>query len=111
VRLPTHSCPLTQAAPDRYPSLSSSKHCPVDTHAVHALAELAVAAGDHNDGARLYLLALARDGYDEAAHRGLVTALLTAGRLGEARRAYARYRDAMREIDVEPIPMPARGLV
>jgi DNA-binding SARP family transcriptional activator len=46
---------------------------------------------------------LATDGYDEDAHRSLVTVLRGAGRHGEAARARERYRRAMGEIGV-PVP-------
>jgi DNA-binding SARP family transcriptional activator len=50
-----------------------------------------------------YLLRLLeRDPYDEPAHRGLVRTLVAAGQHGEARRAFDRYRKAMREIGVQP---------
>jgi DNA-binding SARP family transcriptional activator len=50
-----------------------------------------------------YLLRLLeRDPFDEAAHRTLVRALVAAGQHGEARRALARYREAMRQIGVRP---------
>lgn len=60
-----------------------------------------------------YLLRLLeRDPYDEPAHRGLVRMLVAAGQHGEARRAFQRYRGAMREIGVRPpdetILVPAR---
>jgi DNA-binding SARP family transcriptional activator len=44
-----------------------------------------------------------RTGYDEDAHRSLVTVLRGAGRHGEAARARERYRRAMGEIGV-PVP-------
>ncbi|MDI6102199.1 BTAD domain-containing putative transcriptional regulator [Actinoplanes sp. NEAU-A12] len=50
-----------------------------------------------------YLLRLLeRDPYDQPAHRALVRALVAGGQHGEARRAFARYRDAMRAIGVHP---------
>jgi DNA-binding SARP family transcriptional activator len=49
-----------------------------------------------------YRRIVAGERYDEAAHLGLIDALRTAGRHGEARRAYDEYEAAMREIDVEP---------
>ncbi|MET7877642.1 BTAD domain-containing putative transcriptional regulator [Micromonospora profundi] len=50
-----------------------------------------------------YLLRLLeRDPYDQPAHRALVRALVAAGQHGEARRALARYREAMRAIGVHP---------
>ena len=49
---------------------------------------------------------LEQDAYDEETRLDLVAALLDAGRLGEARRHYDIYARRMREIDVEPRPMP-----
>ncbi|MGW5556531.1 BTAD domain-containing putative transcriptional regulator [Micromonospora sp. NPDC003944] len=50
-----------------------------------------------------YLLRLLeRDPYDQPAHRALVRALVAGGQHGEARRALARYREAMRSIGVHP---------
>lgn len=71
-----------------------------------ALAELALAAGDHDGAARYLLRVLARDPYDERAHLQLVTALSAAGRHGEARRMYRAYSDRMAEIAVEPAAFP-----
>jgi DNA-binding SARP family transcriptional activator/ATP/maltotriose-dependent transcriptional regulator MalT len=49
-----------------------------------------------------YLLRiLERDRFDGPAHRALVRALVAAGQHGEARRAFARYREAMAEIGVQ----------
>ena len=55
------------------------------------LADEAAAAGDADGATRFYLRILERDVYDEAAHLGLVGALLAAGRHGEARRRYGIY--------------------
>jgi DNA-binding SARP family transcriptional activator len=61
------------------------------------------------DAAAGYLLRLLeRDPYDEPAHRSLVHRLVRAGRHGEARRAFDRYGQAMREIGVRP---PDRSLL
>jgi DNA-binding SARP family transcriptional activator/ATP/maltotriose-dependent transcriptional regulator MalT len=50
-----------------------------------------------------YLLRLLeRDPYDQPAHRALVRALVAGGQHGEARRAFTRYGDAMRDIGVRP---------
>ena len=49
---------------------------------------------------------LEQDAYDEETRLDLVAALLDAGRLGEARRHYDIYARRMREIDMEPRPMP-----
>lgn len=68
--------------------------------AVRLLARLHGEAGDV-DGAVGYLLRLlAKDPYDEDAHRARVRMLVTGGRHGEARRAFAGYAAAMHEIDV-----------
>jgi DNA-binding SARP family transcriptional activator len=45
---------------------------------------------------------LEKDPYDEPAHRALVRTLVAGGQHGEARRALARYREAMRAIGVRP---------
>jgi len=71
-----------------------------------ALADLALAAGDHDSAVRYLLRVLARDSYDERAHLLLVTALTVAGRHGEARRMYRAYCGRMAEIDVEPAALP-----
>jgi len=47
----------------------------------------------------LLVRVLRDDPYDEDAHRGLVRALMRRGRHGEARRAFERWAEAMREID------------
>ena len=74
-----------------------------------ALAELVMAAGDHDGAVRYLLRVLARDAYDERAHLQLVTALSVAGRHGEARRMYRSYCGRMAEIAVEPAAFPAAG--
>lgn len=71
------------------------------------LAEAASSAGDADTATRYYLRILERDGYDEAAHMGLVAALLAAGRHGEARRRYGLYADRMTELGVEAAPFPS----
>ena len=71
-----------------------------------ALADLALASGDHDDAARYLLRVLARDPYDERAHLQLVRALSAAGRHGEARRMYRAYSGRMAEIAVEPAAFP-----
>lgn len=63
-------------------------------------------AGDVDGVVRYTLRLLAQDCYDEEAHLDLVALLLGAGRLGEARRRYQIYVRRMREIGVEPSPMP-----
>ena len=58
------------------------------------------------DHASMYLLRLLTiDPYDEAAHRALVSTYIAAGHHGEARRAQALYRRAMRDIGVS-VPRP-----
>ncbi|MCA2219244.1 AfsR/SARP family transcriptional regulator [Jidongwangia harbinensis] len=69
---------------------------------VRMLARLLRAAGDVDHSAHYLLRLLAKDPYDEDAHRSLVRALVCDGRHGEARRAFTRYAAAMREIDVTP---------
>ena len=71
------------------------------------LADEAAAAGDADGATRFYLRILERDVYDEAAHLGLVGALLAAGRHGEARRRYGIYSDRMDEMGVEAAPFPS----
>jgi DNA-binding SARP family transcriptional activator len=71
------------------------------------LADGAAGAGDADGATRYYLRILERDAYDEAAHVGLVRALLVAGRHGEARRRYGIYADKMEEMAVEAAPFPS----
>jgi DNA-binding SARP family transcriptional activator len=71
------------------------------------LAEAAAGYGNADDATRYFLRILEHDGYDEAAHLGLVRALRSAGRHGEARRRYGVYADRMREMGVEAAPFPA----
>ena len=70
------------------------------------LADAAAAAGDADGATRYSLRILERDAYDEAAHLGLVGALLAVGRHGEARRRYGIYADRMEEMGVEAAPFP-----
>jgi DNA-binding SARP family transcriptional activator len=63
-------------------------------------------AGDVDGVVRCTLRLLAQDPHDEKAHMELVTVLLDAGRLGEARRHYQAYERRMTEIGVSPRPMP-----
>ncbi len=74
-----------------------------------ALADLALAAGDHDSAVRYLLRVLASDAYDERAHLQLVSALTAAGRHGEARRMYRSYCGRMAEIAVEPAAFPGAG--
>jgi DNA-binding SARP family transcriptional activator len=53
---------------------------------------------------RLRILEL--DPYDEDAHLGLVSALVAAGRHGDARRQHRFYATRMEEIGVEAVPFP-----
>ena len=64
------------------------------------------ASGDVDRVIEYGLKLLEQDAYDEETRLDLVAALLDAGRLGEARRHYDIYARRMREIDVEPRPMP-----
>ncbi len=76
---------------------------------VAALAEISHAAGRHDAAIRYRLRVLERDRWDESAHVGLVAALVSAGRHGEARRAYRDYVTRMEEIGVEPAPFTSAG--
>ena len=59
------------------------------------------------DAVVLYALRLLeQDPYDEDAHLSLVSVLLEAGRLGQARRHYQNYVRRMGEISVRPSPLP-----
>jgi DNA-binding SARP family transcriptional activator len=71
------------------------------------LAETAHAAGRHDTAIRYRLRLLERDRWDEAAHLGLIAALVAARRHGEARRAHRDYARRMREIGIEPAPFAA----
>lgn len=63
-------------------------------------------ASDVDGVVRCSLRLLEQDPYDEPVHLDLVTALLEAGRPGEARRHYQTYRRRMEEMGIEPQPMP-----
>jgi DNA-binding SARP family transcriptional activator/tetratricopeptide (TPR) repeat protein len=78
--------------------------------AVRQLARLRARHGEHDAASVLLLRLLTADPYDEQAHRALVRTLVRAGRHGEARRAFTRWTDAMRAIDVPP-PDPRTQLV
>jgi ATP/maltotriose-dependent transcriptional regulator MalT/DNA-binding SARP family transcriptional activator len=73
-----------------------------------ALAEIAESSGEPDNAIRYRLRILERDAYDERAHLGVVTALLRAGRHGEARRTYRDYVARMQAIGVEAAPFPRR---
>lgn len=62
-------------------------------------------AGDTDAAVQYTLRLLEQDRYDERAYLSLVTVLLNAGRLGEARRYYQTYIRRMKEIDVQPSPL------
>lgn len=64
----------------------------------------ALARGAHDLAARYFLRTLERDPYDEEVHLALVALLASAGRHGEARRAYRTYASRMQEISVEAAP-------
>jgi DNA-binding SARP family transcriptional activator len=72
------------------------------------LAAGAAASGDADGAVRLYLRILEPDPYDEDAHLGLIRALASAGRHGEARRRYGVYVARMAELDVEAAAYPSR---
>ncbi len=72
---------------------------------VRRLATLRSREGHGAEALGILTRLLAVDPYDEQVHRRLVTGLARAGRHGEARRAFARWCDAMREIDA-PLPDP-----
>lgn len=74
-----------------------------------ALRMLADAHGTGTAAVDCLLRLLAVDRYDESAHRALVRVLTAAGQHGEARRAFDRYRAAMREIGVRPPDFPGLG--
>ncbi|HKD97302.1 MAG TPA: BTAD domain-containing putative transcriptional regulator, partial [Micromonosporaceae bacterium] len=64
------------------------------------LAELADRSGDHDESIRLYLRLIDKDGWDEAAHLGLIEALTRAGRHGEARHRRQLYATRMAELEL-----------
>lgn len=72
-----------------------------------ALAEDAGDGGDAAAATKFFLRILERDRYDEHAHLGLVSALVTAGRHGEAQRFYRSYCAGMEQIGVEAASFPA----
>jgi len=74
--------------------------------ATAALAELAVARGDHESAIRYHLRLIERDRFNEPAHLGLVRALAALGRRGEALRRYRLYESAMAELGVPAAEMP-----
>ena len=66
--------------------------------ALRMLAEAHRSLGDPGAAVAHLLRLLTIDPYDESAHRALIDTLTAAGQHGEARRAQARYREAMRAI-------------
>jgi DNA-binding SARP family transcriptional activator len=66
------------------------------------LAQVSRSQGDLSASVSYLLRMLTTDPYDEAGHRALVETLTAGGQHGEARRAYARYCEAMRAIGVRP---------
>ncbi len=74
--------------------------------AAREVANSAAATGQPDTSIRIQLRILELDAYDERANLGLVTALLQAGRHGEARRRYGVYVAKMAEIGVEAAPFP-----
>ncbi|MEU4742418.1 BTAD domain-containing putative transcriptional regulator, partial [Actinosynnema sp. NPDC023658] len=71
-----------------------------------ALAEHATENRDHVAAGRYCLRILERDRYDETAHLALVRSLRASGSHGEAHRRHRAYVLRMREIGVEPSPLP-----
>lgn len=69
---------------------------------LRSLAALRASAGAASDQAGLLARLLAADPYDAASHRALVDGLVRSKRHGEARRAFDRWSQAMRSIDVTP---------
>jgi DNA-binding SARP family transcriptional activator len=69
------------------------------------LANLQLRAGRGPEALGIFARLLAVDPYDEQIHRRLVTSLVSAGRHGEARRAFDRWCRAMQDIDA-PQPDP-----
>ncbi|HEX6148194.1 tetratricopeptide repeat protein [Nocardioides sp.] len=72
---------------------------------VRRLAALRRKAGRVGDYQGLLVRLLAADRYDDTSHRLLVASLVDSGRHGEARRAFSRWTEAMREIGA-PGPDP-----
>ena len=71
--------------------------------ALRTSAELSRRAGEYDQAITTLVRLLAADPLDESAHRLLVGVLVEASRHGEARRAFARWTEAMRSIDA-PAP-------
>lgn len=82
-----------------------------ETRATHiavlrALAQRLQQSGDVDGMVRYTLRLLEQDPYDEQAHLDLVTVLLNTGRPGEAHRHYQTYQRRMKELGVDPRPLP-----
>jgi DNA-binding SARP family transcriptional activator/predicted ATPase len=73
--------------------------------AARRLARSSAASGAHERAAELCLRTLDADPYDDDAHRLLVGSLASAGRHGEASRAYQQYAARMNELGIEPPPL------
>ena len=69
---------------------------------VRRLASLRRKAGRVGDYQNLLVRLLAADRYDDTSHRLLVASLVASGRHGEARRAFARWTEAMQDIGTPP---------
>ena len=69
---------------------------------VRRLASLRRKAGRVGDYQNLLVRLLAADRYDDTSHRLLVASLVGSGRHGEARRAFARWAEAMQDIGAPP---------
>ena len=76
---------------------------------VRRLAILQSRAGRGAEALGIFARLLVIDPYDEQVHRRLVVSLVRSGRHGEARRAFDRWCQAMREIDA-PVPDPSTVL-
>ena len=76
---------------------------------VRRLAIVLSRAGRSAEALGLFARLLVIDPYDEAIHRRVVVSLVRSGRHGEARRAFERWCEAMRQIDA-PAPDPSTVL-
>ena len=73
--------------------------------AVRRLALASAQAGDDHDAGQWARRLIDVETYDEMAHQLLVRSLHSAGELGEARHAHARWVSAMAELDVSVSPL------
>ncbi|MFI5837231.1 BTAD domain-containing putative transcriptional regulator [Micromonospora sp. NPDC051300] len=71
-------------------------------HLLRTLAQVSQVTSGPAAAVGYLLRLLERDPYDQSAHRALIRCLVTGGQHGEARRALARYQEAMRAIGVHP---------